>query len=98
MIFEIHQPLYVISNYNLYFSEVDKVLFYSTIHEIRRYVPRQKDYMGVISQSTRITALDIDNKRKLLYWTDDTNRCTFKVIYHTIIHHECVNEIGLSPP
>ena len=70
------------------------MLFYSTIHEIRRYVPRQKDYMGVISQSTRITALDIDNKRKLLYWTDDTNRYTFKVFYNIIILHECMDKIG----
>ena len=56
------------------FSDVDKVLFFATIHEIRRFVPRKKQYMGVVARGNRITGLDVNVRWKLLYWTDELER------------------------
>ena len=56
------------------FSDVDKVLFFATIHEIRRFVPRKKQYMGVVARGSRIVGLDVNVRRKLLYWTDELER------------------------
>ena len=52
------------------------VMLFGVGAEIRQYIPQAKDfeYTDVVLSGRRIQALDVDPGRKLLYWTDSSQK------------------------
>ncbi|KAK3083345.1 hypothetical protein FSP39_020255 [Pinctada imbricata] len=49
-------------------------VYFTTGHQVRQIIPERKEYSGVISNGEYFGGIDLDIERRLIYWTDTSQR------------------------